>query len=285
MGRTDLVATLIAPTRTPKHSVLTFRTDTEVGGELPVLGESLPADASELSQTIAEVHRIWRDYGVKMNVGHPYLPVVEAWQELAPVPALWDGRDHSLLPAPLAAVRYEQHAEGDHVAAGPRRGRTATSVQRRWGRHHGGQGSCGLRGKRTAAGAARLSFPWPLVPLPRWARRPTKRPPHSLAPALAAAPRRNAGRRPRARSAGPSALGRTGRRGGATDWPLTVPVVPPSRRSGIAQPARPAGPLPRAAGAQPGLGAASLAGPSRGRAGVPAGGWPSFRCTCPVRGG
>ena len=115
VGRTDLVATLIAPTRTPKHSVLTFRTDTEAGGELPVLGESLPVDASELSQTIAEVHRIWREYGAGMNVGHPYQPVVEAWQELAPVPAVWDGRDNPVLPAPLAPVRYEQHAAGDQA--------------------------------------------------------------------------------------------------------------------------------------------------------------------------
>ena len=115
MGRTDLVATLTAPTRIPKRSVLTIQIDPEVDVELPVLGDSLPADASELSQTIAEVHRIWREYGAGMNLGHPYLPLVEAWQELAPVPAPWDGRDHPVLPAPLAAVRYEQHADGDQA--------------------------------------------------------------------------------------------------------------------------------------------------------------------------
>ena len=113
MGRADLVATLTAPTRTPKHFVLTIRADTEVDVELPLLGETLPEDASELSQAIKEVHRIWREYGAGMNLGHPYLPVVEAWQELAPVPALWDGRDHPVLPGPLATVRYEHHSEGD----------------------------------------------------------------------------------------------------------------------------------------------------------------------------
>ena len=112
VGHTHLVATLIASTRIPKQSVLTIRTDTEVGIELPVLGESLPEDASELSQAIKEVHRIWREYGAGMNMEHPYQPMVEAWQALAPVPTLWDGRDHPVLPAPLAAVRYEQHAEG-----------------------------------------------------------------------------------------------------------------------------------------------------------------------------
>ena len=115
VGHTHLVATLIASTRIPKQSVLTIRTDTEVGVELPVLGENLPEDAAELSQAIKEVHRIWREYGAGMNLGHPYLPVVEAWQELAPVPALWDGRDHPVLPAPLAPVRYEQRAESNQA--------------------------------------------------------------------------------------------------------------------------------------------------------------------------
>ena len=115
MGRTDLVATLTAQTRMPKRTVFTIEIDPEVDVELPLLGDSLPTDVDELSQTIKEVHRIWREYGAGMKVGHPYLPVVEAWQELAPVPALWDGRDHQVLPAPLATVRHEQHAEGDQA--------------------------------------------------------------------------------------------------------------------------------------------------------------------------
>lgn len=115
MGRADLVATLTAPTRTPKRSVLTIEIDPEVDVELPVLRDSLPAEASELGQTITEVHGIWREYGVEMNVGHPYQPMVEAWQVLAPVPARWDGRDHPVLPGPLATVRYEHRSEGDQA--------------------------------------------------------------------------------------------------------------------------------------------------------------------------
>ena len=114
VGRTDLVKTLTASTRTPKGLALTITIDTEVGA-FPVLGESLPADAGDLFQTINEVHGIWREHGAGSNVRHPYEPLVRDWQESAPVPAAWDGRDNPVLPGPLATVRYEQPADGDQI--------------------------------------------------------------------------------------------------------------------------------------------------------------------------
>ena len=115
MGRTDLVATLTSPARTSRSLALAITINTEVG-ELPVLDESLPSEATDLARTIDEVHRIWRDEcGAGLNVGHPYEPLVKAWQETAPVPAAWDRRENPVLPAPLATVRYEQPTEGDQT--------------------------------------------------------------------------------------------------------------------------------------------------------------------------
>ena len=64
---------------------------------------SMATDAPALyADLVEQAHRLWRDAGGR----HPLAPLVVNWQEYAPMPAPWDERQHTNLPAPLAQTRY-----------------------------------------------------------------------------------------------------------------------------------------------------------------------------------
>ena len=52
------------------------------------------------------VHERWLALPERRRPRHPLAPLVDAWQRLAPVPAEWDARRHTNLPAPLVNTRH-----------------------------------------------------------------------------------------------------------------------------------------------------------------------------------
>ena len=115
--RRELVTALNALARTlpPGSTIDPDNHLADTGGTLVVVREPLPAAAVDLAQWIEAVHALWCEYGASAGSTHPLVPLVAAWQELAPVPACWDGRDNPVLPAPLATVRHVRPASADQV--------------------------------------------------------------------------------------------------------------------------------------------------------------------------
>ena len=115
--RRDLLSKLnaLAQTLPPESTIDPNKHLVDTEGALVVLREPLPAAAADLAQWIETVHGLWCEYGPSAESSHLLIPLVAAWQELAPVPTCWDGRDHPVLPAPLATVRHVRPVSGDQA--------------------------------------------------------------------------------------------------------------------------------------------------------------------------
>lgn len=71
----------------------------------PQTQDRAPADGWRMQHLyLLSVHAVWRTLPPP-RPHHPLAPLVDAWQQDAPLPVEWDDRRHANLPAPLAATR------------------------------------------------------------------------------------------------------------------------------------------------------------------------------------